>query len=159
VSVLIPLYQHRAVAAHAIVDAEDAEWLGEHRWLLSAYGYAVRYTGPAGRTCVRMHREILGLESDDRRQGDHINRDRLDNRRKNLRIVSAAENRQNLSNKGRSRFRGVHFDTETGRWRARVKHEGRTYNLGRFDTEDEAGAAASAFRARVMPFAVEAAAS
>lgn len=42
-----------------------------------------------------MHRAILGLESGDKRTGDHINHNTLDNRRPNLRIATVAQNCQN----------------------------------------------------------------
>lgn len=157
-SALIPLYQRGQVVAHAKVDADTCEALGHHRWLLSAHGYAVRYEGPGGRTCIRMSREILGLVAGDSRQGDHINRDRLDNRRVNLRIVTSAENSQNVSRR-RGRFRGVSFHKASGRWHARVKLDGRTHSLGYHDSEEAAGTAAAAFRAEHMPFADEKAAA
>jgi hypothetical protein len=45
-----------------------------------------------------MHRFLLGLDKKDKRQADHINRNTLDNRKENLRIVSQRKNQQNKNN-------------------------------------------------------------
>ena len=71
---------------------------------------------------------------------DHINGDGLDNRIANLRLAS---NAQNLANRGRQKnnasgYKGVHFEAWTGRYKARIQHGGKSYNLGRFDTPEEA---------------------
>jgi hypothetical protein len=93
-----------SVAAHALVDDDDFVWLDQWVWRYDARdGYARRGRG------VKMHRLVLGLEPGDGKIGDHINGDRLDNRRSNLRVVSAAGNAQNTLGKAASRsaFRGV----------------------------------------------------
>lgn len=102
----------------------------------------------------RLHRELLGLSESDTREVDHINRDRLDNRRCNLRVVTHAQNGQNVpAQGGTSPHRGVSFCRQTGRWRAHVMIDGKQNQLGRFDTEQEAAIAAAAFRRKHMPFA------
>ena len=134
----------------AVVDDEDYGWLSQWRWKLNSSGYAVRQTSRADgkRREVRMHRALLGLADDDPREGDHINRDRLDNRRTNLRAVPPAENRRNVSGNvaSTSRHRGVHHESRSGRWIARVKHAGKHIYIGAFADEDAAGAAAERFR-------------
>lgn len=81
----------------AIVDDEDFEYLNQWKWKLSTNGYAIRCPSNGktedGRykyTTIRMHRVIMkpsfGFET------DHINFDRLDNRRSNLRNVTKDEN-------------------------------------------------------------------
>lgn len=72
---------------------------------------------------------------------DHVNLDPLDNRRSNLRVVTRKENEENrpaINNRGRSSFRGVHFDSTTERWRAEVMHFGKRHKSPRFDSESEA---------------------
>lgn len=105
-----------------------------------------------------MHREIMGLVKGDGQEVDHINRDRHDNRRENLRIGTRALNGQNLSVKPgcASRHRGVSWDKRRNRWSARVKVQGVLHWLGYFDREEDAAAAASAFRAKYMPFSEDA---
>jgi hypothetical protein len=103
---------------------------------------------------VRLHREILELQPYEKRFVDHINGDKLDNRRSNLRVVTEAQNRQNVPvYGGYSRFRGV---SRSGpRWRARVTIDGTSIDGGSFATEEEAAVAARELRAIHMPFANE----
>jgi hypothetical protein len=142
------------VRAHAVVDDEDFERLDRYRWCLSTGGYARRVIVEGGRRrSLLMHRELLGIENRPHSvQGDHINRDRLDNRKVNLRIVTPAQNMQNqISRSGStSRFRGV-WRANTGRWRAEVKLRGVRYKLGSFEHEIDAARAAEEFRGLHMP--------
>lgn len=71
---------------------------------LSSGGYVQVEKGP-GRKSMALSRFIMGA-----RQGeyvDHINRDRLDNRRKNLRIVNLRQNQLNKRQKNSTGFFGV----------------------------------------------------
>jgi hypothetical protein len=72
-------------------------------------------------------------------QVDHINGDRLDNRRENLRVVTVSVNqfnRKHLNRNNRSGVRGVGY--QDGKWRARINVNGEDHYLGRFDTVEEA---------------------
>lgn len=133
-----------SVRAYALIDDEDAH-LAAFAWRCHG-SYAARSPGT-----VLLHREVLGLVPGDGLQGDHINGDKLDCRRTNLRVGTQALNGQNILRT--SRYRGVTF--EAGRWRARATLGGRNKHLGRFNTEQEAAVAAAAFRAQHMPFANE----
>lgn len=147
----IPLRaQNGIVRAYALVDDEDFERFGALPWSMHSKGYAYRNVGRPRRN-VLLHRAILGLEFGDPREGDHRNRNRLDCRRENLRIVPAAGNRQNVPARGMSRFRGVRYDR--GRWLARVQANGRAVNAGSWDTELEAAIAAQALRDKLLPYA------
>lgn len=89
---------HGRVIGQTIVDLEDWHRFKDHRLHLKT-GYAAFCKDGA---TVYLHREILGLqrgESLKERQADHINRYKLDNRRANLRIVSAEENSANRGGK------------------------------------------------------------
>lgn len=151
-AVLIPLRRRDgSVRAYAIVDAVDAEWVNQWRWHLSTSGYAQR-----GTNGYLMHRELLGLSRGDGLEGDHINRNRLDNRRCNLRAVPKRSQQQNLRAVGRtSKYRGVHWYTAKRKWRASIVVSGKHRHLGYFDSEEEAAEAARSARARLMPYAVD----
>jgi len=74
---------------------------------------------------------------------DHINRDRKDNRRANLRLVDQSENIRNTDGKTairKSRFRGV-FPTRNGKWSAQITIRGERRTLGTFDREEAAALA------------------
>ena len=156
-TLLIPLYRRDgSVAAHATIDAADAEQ-ARHRWHLSAQGYAARRATRDGRRLiVVLHRELLGLAYGDPRQGDHIDLDRLNYRRSNLRIVTPAQNAQNRrAGGGSSRHRGVCFHKASGKWFAYGQVNRRRVSLGLHTSEDDAAAAARAWRAANMTHANE----
>lgn len=158
----IPVYRHGSVVAVALVDEGEYERIAQYTWriqeLPSGVQYAIREGGEAGRRFTRrMHRDLLGLARGDGRLVDHINRNGLDNRRDNLRIVTNAQNGQNRgSNRGaRSPYRGVYWDTTRGKWRAKGKLSGVTIHIGYFADEAEAAHAAREWRIENMPFANE----
>jgi hypothetical protein len=154
----IPLWaRDGSVRAHALVSARDYAWLNRWRWCLHSKGYAERKEG--GRKFL-MHRQILGLEPGDKRQGEHRNRNPLDCQRSNLRIAARGDldNKQNLglNANNTSGYRGVTWSQRHERWRAQVMLSYHNYYLGLHDTAEEADAAAKAFRAKHMPFSEDA---
>jgi hypothetical protein len=149
----IPLYaRDGSVRAHARVDPGDWFVLARYRWCVCE-GYA--FSGRRG--LGLMHRVIMGLQPGDRRLVDHRDRDRLNNRRSNLRITDDVGNGQNTPPRhGTSKHRGVHWHTARRRWIACAHIDGRKHHIGDFTDENAAGAAAAAFRAVYMPFSDEA---
>lgn len=154
----IPLFaRDGSVHGHAIIDAADAMWASQWRWMLHG-GYASRVHQPGSqRITLRLHRELLGLAYGDARTGDHINRDRLDNRRSNLRIVAKWAQAQNVSPRGgtSSKYRGVAWCSAHGKWRAYANVNGKPKHFGWFKTEAEAAQAAQDARLRHMPYTTE----
>ncbi|MEJ7783409.1 MAG: HNH endonuclease [Solirubrobacteraceae bacterium] len=155
----IPVLKGGVAVAHATVDPIDAH-LARHRWYLHNKGYASRPGGAC--TTILLHREVLGLVRGDGLEVDHVNRDKLDCRRSNLRLLTHAENRQNNDPSGNrtwrggqttSEYRGVSWDRSRHKWKATVTVGGRTWQLGRFDSEEAARDCAEAFRAAHMPYA------
>lgn len=123
------------------VHPED-EILGiKQAWRLSSEGYVVRSEMQDGsKRTIYLHREVAGTPPG--MLTDHINGDRLDNRRSNLRIATPSQNAANSADRRRrSAYRGVYHHTPTGRWIAQVSDAGRPRHLGIFDTPEEAAAA------------------
>lgn len=145
-----------AIRAHALLDATDAH-LAELRWCLNGQGYVIRNIKVDGRCkAVMLHREVLGLQRGDPMEGDHINRNALDNRRSNLRIVTHAENQHNKGScGGSSQYRGVTWDRINLKWIAQCKLAGRCNFLGHYADEAEAAAVAAAFRLQHMSHATD----
>jgi hypothetical protein len=114
-----------------------------HCWKFRSDGYAER-EGPGGKQ-ILIHREILGLADDDPRDGDHINHDKLDNRRENLRPATEAQsahNRRKMNNRlTSSRYKGVHWRTNRSTWVATIHAGGKTRQLGSFPTQEGAALA------------------
>lgn len=139
-----------------MLDDADYEWAQRYHWCVavrSRHAYAVRYSG---RKIFYLHRELMGLVEGDKREVDHINHNSLDCQRSNLRIVTHAQNGQNLPARGRgstSQYRGVYY---VGRnlvkpWVARVGTGNQLRHVGYFRTEEEAAQAAQAFRLQHHP--------
>lgn len=125
------------------VDADDYEFLSQWKWS-EVNGYASRSTKVAGRKnrAVLMHRVILGLSHGDPRHADHINHDRLDNRKRNLRVVTASQNCHN-----RRLPSGVTWNRSNQQYEARVCIRGERHWLGLFRDPDEAQVVVDEFRA------------
>jgi hypothetical protein len=142
------------VVGVALVDSEDGH-LVDLTWSLHSAGYAYRLVD---RHAVYMHRVVLGLERGNLLQGDHINGNRLDNRRANLRVVTSQEQSQNIclrKDKQVSRYRGVFYDKRRKKWYGQVQLAGKKHSTGQFLSEDEAGEAVKVLRERLHPFAID----
>lgn len=89
---------------------------------------------------ISLHRLIMNLD-DNSLVVDHINHNTLDNRKKNLKVVTEIENQQNRNGATKasaSGIRGVGIDPSTGRWRARLTVNKKQIYLGLFDSKEQA---------------------
>ena len=141
----IPLTQGK----FALVDAQDYYQLSQFQWFASVSGntfYAVRKCG--GKP-VTMHRWIM--EAPAELVVDHIDHDGLNNCRSNLRLCSPVQNSRNaVSNNGASsKYKGVCRRRKTKKWRAAIKFNKKSYNLGDFTDEI---AAAKAYDKKAAEF-------
>lgn len=148
----IPLHgRDHQVRGYAKVDA-DSSWLLTGPWHIGAGGYAVQTLHAPGdgydNYDLRMHRLLLGLDKNDPRVVDHINRDRLDNRLRNLRITDVAGNNRNKGAYRQNR-RGAYPCGNS--WVAAVRRDGQLYRLGRFPSREAALAVAAEFRSTTTP--------
>lgn len=129
----------------AVVDDEDYENLSSFRWHYAGAGYAARRRLKAEGgydKILYMHRVILGQP--DGLDVDHINGNKLDNRRENLRAVTHQQNMLNWngrSGSSTSKYRGVSWDKCRNLWKAQIQVKGVNAFIGRFTTEDEAALA------------------
>lgn len=121
-----------------VVDLCDREQVEGHRWTLSPGGYVRRAGGSSGRW-IFLH-QVLCPAADGLRV-DHIDRDKLNNRRANLRPASPSLNGHNADYSFRSptSFRGV--CRERTKWGAKISHGGRQRRLGVFSTPEDAARA------------------
>ncbi len=121
--------------------ADIGTWFGVRRGKGNRF-YAARDQWKNGRkTRLYLHRVIMSP-----RPGsvvDHISGDGLDNRRRNLRVCSQAQNSANrrAAIYGTSAYRGVFWREDAGKWAASISVAGRSYHLGFFETEEEAARA------------------
>lgn len=111
------------------------------RWHITRTGYVAWSKFLQPRFDVYLHR--LVIEAPAERFVDHINGNRLDCRRANLRLCTFQENTRNRrGNTGaRSLFKGVFWENDRAKWSARITIDGRSKKLGRFCDEVEAAKA------------------
>lgn len=135
----IPLTQGK----FAIVDDDMFDYLSQWKWQCVSVGYAQRRTGSilGKRTWIYMHRQIMNAPKT--LEVDHINGNKLDNRRENLRLCTRAQNRRNnnMQMNNVSGFKGVSWAKRDQKWRAKIRVDGRTIHIGNFEDPKEAARA------------------
>jgi HNH endonuclease/AP2 domain len=126
----------------ALVDEADMDLVASIRWSASSANriaggfYAIGWDKRLKRKFY-MHRLIYGAKPGE--MVDHINGDPLDNRRANLRLCNHTQNCGNSRwAVGRSGYRGVEFQKNTGKWRAYISIKGKSVHLGSVTSKEEA---------------------
>ena len=121
---------------HTTIDDKDFDWLNQWKWYRGARGhYAVR---KQNHKIIRMHNLInkvpKGMEI------DHIDRDTLNNRRANLRIVTHSQNmfNQGFSKNNSSGYVGISWHKWTKKWRAYISLKNKQIHLGVFSSLEKA---------------------
>lgn len=123
----ISLHGKYGAGKYVLVDDEDYELLNKYKWFSDKHGYVARGVTQNGKPQrILMHRVIL--ETPKGLVTDHINGNRLDNRRSNLRIATQTENTYNSKPNSDSivPFKGVCWDKMRGKWQVRVVLQGNT---------------------------------
>lgn len=120
--------------SYMICDIEDWERLKNHHWHLNAVGYASSGTSDKA---LLFHKEVTRTKKE---IIDHINRNKLDNRKINLRIADKRINTINrdLQPNNTTGYKGVYCDRRYGTWNARVTVLEKTIHLGTYKTKEEA---------------------
>jgi hypothetical protein len=116
-----------------LVDDEDLPTVQQYSW------YICR--GYVRSSACSLHRLLVDCPAG--YEVDHRNRNKLDNRRCNLRVATVAENRRNKSHSknNTSGFKGVSWDKEHELWEAHIKVNGKKRKIGRFPTKEIAACA------------------
>lgn len=130
-----------------LVDEEDADRLGGRKLSIGSHGYAQMWECPK---VMLLHRWIMRVPHGTgyRCIVDHVNRDILDCRRENLRIVTPSESNLNREVRERDLPRGV-YRTRQGRYHAHIKRHRVVHHLGTYSTPEEAALAVEAARERL----------
>lgn len=118
-----------------IVDAEDVNAIKDVCWSVNANGYLAGFRN--GKTVI-LHRVIMNCESGE--IVDHINGDKLDNRKQNLRIVTNQENCMNrkIVSNNTSGTTGVYWNKTAKKWQAQIVLKQKFIYLGCFDNKEDA---------------------
>ena len=110
------------VIAKAIIDTDDIEKVKYIKWRLNCNGYVYNNSN----TSTFLHRRILDCDT----LVDHINGNRLDNRKCNLRIAIQSQNQMNVN------YKGVY--EHNNHWIAKIKLHQKQIHLGIFPYKEEA---------------------
>lgn len=116
------------------IDLDDVLRVSQEKWRYERRkndhgGYIV--TGRTATKRIGLHRFVMNYDGP--LQVDHINRNTLDNRKQNLRIVTQVINSQNISTK-----KNCITKMPNGKYRVKITRFKRTFIFGLFDTEREA---------------------
>ena len=121
-----------------LVDLEDLHVVGDHKWHIAGPGYIGRRCKWSRKT-IYLHREIMsnpkGVEI------DHINKDKKDNRKSNLRKANRKENSRNAIKwqvPTSSPYKGVSRRTGYNKWRSYIRVDDKQIHLGYYDIAVEA---------------------
>jgi len=123
-----------------LVDDEDFERVNRYKWHLSIPEYPTRsFRINYKRFNQRLHGLIMG-QPPVGYEIDHINRDKLDNRKENLRFVTHSENLRNgkLHSTNTSGYNGVARMSGVDKWRAYCTENGKQKHIGYFSKKSDA---------------------
>lgn len=137
----VPLVGKKGKGLYAVVDKSDYEKVSRYRWHYSN-GYAVSDFD------VSMHRFIMNPPQN--LVIDHINHNRLDNRRSNLKICTSFENSQNRLH-AKATYGNVYSNKNVTRWYASNMIDGKRTRSKYYDTFEEAQNALFLMRQGIIP--------
>ncbi len=130
----IPLTQDK----FSLVDDVDFEYLNQWKWCLGGNGYAMRISYTPIKKTIYLHSLINNTP-----KGfltDHINRNKLDNRKQNLRSANFTQSNRNvdLRKDNKSGIKGVYWHKSRNKWQANISKNNKTLYLGLFSSINEA---------------------
>lgn len=104
-----------------LIDAKCLKFLKKYSWHITSKGYAAT---SVKRKRIYMHRLLLNAGE---LQVDHINHNKLDNRKVNLRLVTNQQNHFNegLSKNNKSGVKGVHWNKACKKWCVQITLNGK----------------------------------
>lgn len=117
---------------HRIINYKNCKWFYH-----TEYAMATIYDEQKRTHTINMHRIIMNAQKG--QQVDHINGNRLDNRKENLRFVTNSQNQMNRKKVGaKSGYKGVYWQPGLSKWFAGIYVNGKSKHLGYFIDKVEA---------------------
>ena len=122
-----------------LIDSDLVEKVCHRQWCYSQGYLASRVNDEI----IRLHDYVMSTVYEEKPNGcyvDHINQDKRDNRKCNLRFVTPIDSSKNmpLRSNNKSGYVGVAKTEDGKRYRAYITIDGKQKNLGRYDTAEEA---------------------
>lgn len=127
----------------AIVDDADYKRVKSFKWSIDPYGYPIARAADGKNRA--MHRFIINAQPG--YEIDHVNRNKLDNRRCNLRIVTRAQNLMNRAAWGKIKYKGV-CERNGGLFVSRIYLNKKEIVIGLFRTPELAAIAFDAYASK-----------
>lgn len=129
-----------------LLDQDIAEKVKNRRWCIDSGGYPITN---CNRTLIRLFDYVMAQSFDDKPVGcyvDHINHDKLDNRRQNLRFVTPQESSKNIPirSNNKSGYIGVceqMYSNGTIAYRAYITVDKKRIELGTYKSLEDAAEA------------------
>ncbi len=121
--------------ARAKIDIDDIEKVKKYKWYKNAHDYV---ESKQGKKRILLHELVFG-----KKEGyiiDHINRNKLDNRKINLRYATISQNGMNkkIQSNNTSGYTGVYWDKSRDKWIASIQINSKQIYLGRYDDINDA---------------------
>lgn len=122
------------------IDEEDHDKIKHLSWIYD--GSYVVHSSWINHRSIKLYLHRFIMEAKAGQIVDHINRNKLDNRRANLRFVTKSQNNRNANKRIDSTqpFRGIELKP-SGKWAAKISRGGVSYHLGLYETAEQASLA------------------
>ena len=120
--------------ARSLIDLEDVDLVSKYKWCANSHGYVL-----CRETNMFLHKLVMNDINNDRTI-DHINRNRLDNRKSNLRYATPQQNCMNKSKQSNntSGYPGVSWRKDRNKWRAFITVDRKQIALGLYENKEDA---------------------
>ena len=122
-----------------LIDKDDYKKLGKRKISIGSHGYAQIWDAELKRVLL-LHRWVMGITE---KTGykficDHINRNRMDKRKENLRLVSPTDSNDNRMERPKNSNLPKHIFMMRNYFQVSLKRGGKCYYVGTFKTIDQA---------------------
>ncbi len=135
---LIELYdKYGEIKNYTKIDLDMVNKCKDFKWYLRPSGYVYGSTQDVNKKII-LHNYVNDFTPNKNKILDHINGDKLDNRKINLRLVTKQQNAQNMHKENKTV--GVNYNKHNGvyKWIPQIMVDGKSIWLGTYNTEEEA---------------------
>jgi len=119
------------------VDKDNFYLIKDYYWSVDTHGYVKTVSKNKK---IYLHRIIMGCAQNDGKIVDHINGQRNDCRKTNLRFVDYHQNRMNQSirSDNKTGVTGVYFNSKSNKWESYITINNKKINLGKYKLKNDA---------------------